>query len=188
MILRSKKQTSQEADAVLKNLISGVGNEQQVKTERKEADVQIIDEGQVKNEEEPCLKDLPKHNVSADNYDSNYENFEILFFDYQYPQGIKLDQFAETELQDVVRLHVYAPMITDANLNLVQRCHNNFTGYEICHMLRHGSKKSRNKGMYVSTAEKINYLGKMRPLLPAVLFDDHPSSGIVRRIKWEQNE
>ena len=73
---------------------------------------------QVKNENEPCLKDLPKHTIKPDDPDHNYRNFEILFYDYQWPQGIKVEQFAKEELEGVQRLHVYAPMITDATFNL----------------------------------------------------------------------
>ena len=83
---------------------------------------------QVKNENKPCLKDLPTHIIRPDDPGYNHTKFEITFYDYQWPQGINLEKFAMEELEGVQRLLVYAPMITDANFHLSHPCHNGFTG------------------------------------------------------------
>lgn len=129
MILQKGSPNSRERAAVLETLRNEERNQQLFKSKKGGANVENEEEGQVKNEKEPLLTDLPQHTINLGDHDYNKAEFDIRFFDYNWPQGLTVEEFAEQELQGVVRVHVYAPMITDANFYLNQKCHNGFTGY-----------------------------------------------------------
>ena len=70
---------------------------------------------------------------------ANDAKYEILFIDYTDSKGINCHQLVKTDLKEVYRMHVYVPLVVDANWNLDQKCYNGFTGYDICSFLRFGT-------------------------------------------------
>ena len=188
MILRSSQQTSQQIQAVLGDLAKEKQNQRWLSSRREEANAENEEEEQDQNVKEPSLDDLPKHTIDLDNPDYNRKQFDIVFFDYNWPTGIPLEHFAEEELQGAVRVHVYAPMITDANLHLNQKCHNGFSGYETCNLLRNGTRTAVKKGAYAYQPDFDSYPGKMEHLKRHELFIGMKDANTVNRIKPRPNK
>ena len=136
MILREKKSASQQSDSAFQK------NQTQF-TEAKSEVIEVDNLGEeiksgteAKNVKEPCLKSLPRYFLNPDDMEANDEKYEILFIDYTDSTGIDCLQLVKKDLQEVYRMHVYVPLVVDANWNLDQKCYNGFSGYEICHSLR----------------------------------------------------
>ena len=116
----------------------------------------ILPDPKVKNSKTPCLTDLKKFAINLYNLNSMDDEYEIVFIDYAFPNGIDSLAFVKKELKDVVRMEVYAPMITDALFNLNQKCYNNLYGKEIIMLLREGINISTNKGYRGAKVKPFN--------------------------------
>ena len=186
-MLRLKDSSSHHSEAILQNLMNEDRNKQVINPDSSESDVKNPEPKQVEEAKEPCLEDLRRYTLT-DDPETNDRNYELVFVDYECPHGISVEEFADTELKEMERLHVYVPMITDALWNLKQYCHNGLSGYNVLSLIRNGTVKHNKSGRYATKKELINYPGKMKPVIREDLFTGYKDSRMERFIKHKEEE
>ena len=110
--------------------------------------------------------------IITKNRATNARIYEIKIIDYAFPKGMTVDYFVREELHEVHRMHVYAPMITDAAFNLHQNMINGLTGIDLANLLRYGT----------SHRVKSDYRGgsKLRNLHELCLLDVATNSKLAK--------